>query len=295
MPTIRPFHSQNNQTSINNYVFDYIMPNLSPNEWKVLCFIIRKTEGWNKPEDDLSISQIMDGTGIGNRTTASKAIKALEDASYVKVRRPGDGISSNTYSLNLEFELAIPDKQGSTEIVPASTVSVLPRETTQPDEANQGSTETVLVQKLYPQKENPTTTIPTPTHVHEEPITQESIGALLKQFLISSGLRMPRNQEKLDQWKADLGDIFKMTGGNLESAKKLIEDTIKALGNKYTIVGPKSIYDSCGAEWAKLQRQEPVRTVANGYHQDNGPPRASPKLSAPIDQEKLKKLQEGLL
>lgn len=138
---------------------------------------------------------------------------------------------------------------------------------------------------------NPTTTIP----AHEEPVSeppQDSIGILLKQFLVSSGLRMPRNQDKLDQWKTDLSDIFKIAGSNLETAKKLIEDTVKALGNKYTIVGPKSIYDSCGAEWAKIQRQEPVRVVANGYPQGNGPPRASPKSITDIDQERYKKLQE---
>lgn len=129
---------------------------------------------------------------------------------------------------------------------------------------------------------NPTTTTPTGTHVHakDEQPPEDGIGVLLKQFLISSQLRMPRKQEKLEQWRADLGEILKLAGSNLESAKRLIEDTIKALGNKYTIVGPQSIYDSCAAEWAKVRRQEPLRPVINGHHSPAGPARASPAKPA---------------
>lgn len=37
---------------------------LSPNESKIVFFIIRKTFGWNKTEDWISLSQIEEGTGI---------------------------------------------------------------------------------------------------------------------------------------------------------------------------------------------------------------------------------------
>jgi hypothetical protein len=42
--TIKPFADQGNFTAIHNYVFDVIMPSLPPNAWKVLCFVIRKTQ-----------------------------------------------------------------------------------------------------------------------------------------------------------------------------------------------------------------------------------------------------------
>lgn len=105
--TVKPFHNQNGYTALNNYILDYIMPKLSPNAWKVLCFIIRKTEGWNKEQDKLSFSQIMTGTGIKNRSTVSSAIDELVNKkNYVNLVK-GDRITSNTYSLNTELEIII--------------------------------------------------------------------------------------------------------------------------------------------------------------------------------------------
>lgn len=131
---VKPFYNQNGYTEFNNYVLDYIMPKLSPNAWKVLCFIIRKTKGWQKEQDQLSFRQIMNGTGISNRTTVSNAIKELERGNYIIVQHIHDKITSNTYALNTDLEITtaspeigLPKGQASTEIVPeGSTEIVLP-------------------------------------------------------------------------------------------------------------------------------------------------------------------------
>jgi phage replication O-like protein O len=81
------------------------MPKLSPNAWKILCFIIRKTRGWQKEQDQISISQIASGTGIKNRTTITTAIKELEKQKYVLVTRPDDKVTSNSYALNVDLEI----------------------------------------------------------------------------------------------------------------------------------------------------------------------------------------------
>ena len=60
-----------------NEIIDNIMPKLSANGWKVFCFVWRKTRGWKKTEDHISISQIMDGTGIGSNNTVKTAIKEI--------------------------------------------------------------------------------------------------------------------------------------------------------------------------------------------------------------------------
>lgn len=49
---------------------------LSPYEWRVLVFIIRKTSGWHKKSDYISLSQIVLGTGI-LKTNASRTLRAL--------------------------------------------------------------------------------------------------------------------------------------------------------------------------------------------------------------------------
>ena len=75
---VRPFEPQKKgYTIIDNVVFDYILPELTANGWKVLCFIIRKTKGWQKEWDGLSYSQIMKGTGIKSSATISKVLTEL--------------------------------------------------------------------------------------------------------------------------------------------------------------------------------------------------------------------------
>ena len=51
---IQPFSDDGGYTCLTNYVLDVVMPSLPPNAWKVLCFVIRKTRGWNKERDRLS-------------------------------------------------------------------------------------------------------------------------------------------------------------------------------------------------------------------------------------------------
>ena len=58
-----------------DYILDEVMPKLTPNGWRLFCFVWRKTEGWNKESDELSYSQIASGTGIGSKNTISNAIK----------------------------------------------------------------------------------------------------------------------------------------------------------------------------------------------------------------------------
>lgn len=83
------------------------MPNTSPNAWKCLCFIIRKTKGWQRLSDSLSFSQIKEGTGIKSDPTVTKALKEIEDSGYILVDRHGGQWDSNTYTLNVGLEIEV--------------------------------------------------------------------------------------------------------------------------------------------------------------------------------------------
>ena len=48
-------------TKIPDVVLDYWMPHLSEPEFKVLCYILRRTYGFGKSEDVLSVSQMCAG------------------------------------------------------------------------------------------------------------------------------------------------------------------------------------------------------------------------------------------
>lgn len=109
---VKLFNHQDQWTTFDNFIIDYLMPTLSPNAWKCLTVIIRKTIGWHKEQDELSFSQIMTLTGIRSSATVARALKELEERQITKVDRPDDPWMSNIYALNLDFEMDI--KESST-------------------------------------------------------------------------------------------------------------------------------------------------------------------------------------
>ena len=132
MATIRPFDA-GGWFPIHNYVFDMIMPNLSPNGWKILCVAIRQTWGWRaegdpsglvrREWDRISYSQFRKKAGIASDATVRRALQECIQTGYI-VRRQvgthqGTGKPLYTYALNRDYE-------ATTEIVEeaAATVSV---------------------------------------------------------------------------------------------------------------------------------------------------------------------------
>lgn len=51
-------------TRVENKLFDDWMPRLESGEWKVLSFIARKTAGWHKKQDRISLRQTAKATGL---------------------------------------------------------------------------------------------------------------------------------------------------------------------------------------------------------------------------------------
>lgn len=107
---IRPFSKEPGFTPFDNYVIDYIMPELSGSAWKVLSYFLRRTIGWQKSGDRISYSQIAKGTGIKSDTTITKALEVLIERRYM-VRVPPDAAWETAfYFLNTDFEVD-PDAQ----------------------------------------------------------------------------------------------------------------------------------------------------------------------------------------
>ena len=56
---------ENGYTKISNEIFDAMVRwKFSSYEYRILIFLIRKTYGWNKKKDWISLSQFVEGTGI---------------------------------------------------------------------------------------------------------------------------------------------------------------------------------------------------------------------------------------
>lgn len=101
MKTFTPYAEGSGFTQLDNSLIDYVMPSVEPPAWVIICFIIRKTRGWHKESDDISLSQICDGTGLA-RPTAVKWVSFLESHGHILVGR-GDKGATNQLRLNPDF------------------------------------------------------------------------------------------------------------------------------------------------------------------------------------------------
>jgi len=90
-----------NVTQVPNIILDKWMGILTPAEFKVLIFICRKTFGWHKKSDKISLSQIMEATSLSDRGALNCVEKLEKSYKILKVKRkkkPGRN-DINTYSL----------------------------------------------------------------------------------------------------------------------------------------------------------------------------------------------------
>jgi phage replication O-like protein O len=110
-----PGFSFPNTTQIPNDFFDSLMPSLSGGELKVLLYICRRTFGFRKDSDHISLSQISKGittktgrvldhgTGLCKRHVIN-ALKTLEKKNIIIITRTVDQTGQNevnTYGLNI--------------------------------------------------------------------------------------------------------------------------------------------------------------------------------------------------
>ncbi|HHX2501505.1 TPA: replication protein [Neisseria subflava] len=72
-----------NSFQVANSVVDEYLSEMSGNAWKCYILIVRKTRGWQKTHDSLSISQIQKFTGIRKEETVQKAINELIDLGLI--------------------------------------------------------------------------------------------------------------------------------------------------------------------------------------------------------------------
>jgi len=95
-----------NFTQIPNILLDELLPDLSKGELKVLLYIARRTYGFHKVKDKISLSQLENGidgydkgTGL-NRDTIIVSVNRLEEINLLQVDRTKQ---INEYAINLSF------------------------------------------------------------------------------------------------------------------------------------------------------------------------------------------------
>jgi phage replication O-like protein O len=86
-----------NFTQLPNIIIDVLRPLLPMSEFNIILTICRKTYGWHKASDNISISQMVFTTGM-KEETISKAIKSLEEKNII-IKTKGNPKKGSEYSL----------------------------------------------------------------------------------------------------------------------------------------------------------------------------------------------------
>ena len=98
-PLIKQGH---NYVSVPNEFFDVWLKELNGSECNILCFLMRKTLGWNKLEDWISLSQFKANTGLSIPTLIAN-LRTLQDKGMIFCRAEGtieSGSQKLFYTLN---------------------------------------------------------------------------------------------------------------------------------------------------------------------------------------------------
>ncbi len=124
--TVRPFpgfrgFGAPSFTQIPNELFDQLLAELSSSELRVLLYIMRRTYGFQRNSDAISLSQFVDGIvaddgtyrdhGAGvSKSAAAAALRSLEARGFIEVMRARDarlGDRPTTYTLRMAETVSI--------------------------------------------------------------------------------------------------------------------------------------------------------------------------------------------
>ena len=100
-----------NAFQIPNSVIDELLAKLTCAELKCYLFVVRKTKGWNKESDSISVSQFMEVTGLSNRSVIT-ACESLVEMGLLE--RSGGERKLNTYSVKA-FEISQTGEKSSSD------------------------------------------------------------------------------------------------------------------------------------------------------------------------------------
>ena len=100
-----------NAFQIPNSVIDELLAKLTCAELKCYLFVVRKTKGWNKESDSISVSQFMEVTGLSNRSVIT-ACESLVEMGLLE--RSGGERKLNTYSVKA-FDISQAGEKSSSD------------------------------------------------------------------------------------------------------------------------------------------------------------------------------------
>jgi hypothetical protein len=107
--TIAPFYQQGNFTMVHNVIFDYVMPRVKPNSFKLLMLVLRETNGRQRSSEAISYEDIKRMTGMGGKSTVSAAISELMDMGILLAKAGKTNDAATRYALNRKWRCPSPE------------------------------------------------------------------------------------------------------------------------------------------------------------------------------------------
>lgn len=154
-----------NYFSFPNEVVDEHLKSLSGAELRILLLLFRETKGWRRDTTVLSISRIMELTGLG-KSSICEASRSLEEKTLIKrtTQTTTDGAFSSTrYEIDFEEVVVQCSGQGLSTVADKGSPEI--------GQGLSGEPDTYKEEKQYTEEQEETTT-PTPS----EKVSPERIG-----------------------------------------------------------------------------------------------------------------------
>jgi phage replication O-like protein O len=151
---------EDGHTRIANELLEAIISfDFSKRQYKVVLFVLRKTYGWNKKADVMSLSQIMEGTGL-DRANCSRTLAELGE---MKVLLKQQQAAGNLVEFNKKYKqwVVLPNQQpvakSATKVLPKRQFAVVEMATTKDTTKRQLNTDIAQLAfsecwKEYPRK-----------------------------------------------------------------------------------------------------------------------------------------------
>jgi hypothetical protein len=133
-------------TPVPDLLFDHVMQELNEGELKVLLYIIRRTFGFKKQSDDISLAQMVEGivtkegkvldrgTGLSKKTIMA-ALRSLKDKNLIEATRNRDEEKGNlptSYRLKMDVSLGEESTpRGGEEFTPRARGKIYPIQQTE--------------------------------------------------------------------------------------------------------------------------------------------------------------------
>ena len=165
-------------TRIANEILERLVQmHLAPNQWQVLLCIIRKTYGWYKKTDRISLTQFHEISGM-DRSSVVRAIRTLKEMNLITVKASQKG---NVYGLNKDYHSWVVTKRSPPLVTKRSPKVVSKRSPTidKIDTIIDKRQPTAVLKDIYKVKEEP---FPMPTADQKEELANLAIKLNQRKF-----------------------------------------------------------------------------------------------------------------